>query len=105
MIPHDMPEGLKMKVLQLPWDARFGLLEVRALLTMAGTPSASHANKHILIPRVDGAASAKIDWESILPNAQVHIYDNGGMVDIDLQREWTKVEISPEASYEVTIRF
>lgn len=98
MTPHGMPQGMKMKILQLPWDARLSLLDVRSLLTMRATSSAIQTKQHVLIPRVEDAADIKTDWESLTPNAQVHIYDNGGIVDINVQREWTKVEISPEAS-------
>jgi integrator complex subunit 9 len=88
-IQDDIPVGCKMNLIRLPLDTRLKLEDIPSILhTYWGHLD---SKKHLLIPIMKGAELVK---EEQSQETQVHIYEQGEVISIDVNRDWERISIS-----------
>lgn len=78
-----------MNLIRLPLDIRLKLEDIPSILHTYWDHSDS--KKHLLIPRMKGAELVK---EEQSQETQVHIYEQGEVISIDVSRDWERVSVS-----------
>ncbi|KAI8052641.1 beta-lactamase-like protein [Thamnidium elegans] len=85
---NDIPNGCKINFITLPLDTRLKLQDLPSLLTTYWDDTLD-SERHLLIPRTKGAELIKEKQSQ-----QVHIYEPGQVLDINLNRDWERVSVS-----------
>ncbi|KAI9268615.1 beta-lactamase-like protein [Helicostylum pulchrum] len=86
----DIPNGCKINFITLPLDTRLKLEDLPSLLTNYWNDDDTLDNdRHLLIPRTKGAELVKEKQSQ-----QVHIYEPGQVLDINLNRDWERISVS-----------
>ncbi|KAI9347077.1 beta-lactamase-like protein [Pilaira anomala] len=91
----DIPSGCKMNFIRLPLDTRLKLEDIPSLLNTYWNDDDDDdenqlvSEKHLLIPNTKGAKLVKEGQSQ-----QVHIYEPGEVLNINLNRDWERVSVS-----------
>lgn len=85
---YDIPSGSKMSFIRLPLDTRLKLQDIPSLLNTYWNDDLENT-KHLLIPRTKGAEFVKEEQVQ-----QVHIYEQGEVLNINVKRDWERVSVS-----------
>jgi integrator complex subunit 9 len=88
-IQDDIPIGCKMNLIRLPLDTRLKLEDIPSVLQTYWDHLDSR--KHLLIPSMKGAELVK---EEQSQETQVHIYEQGEVININVNRDWERVSVS-----------
>lgn len=101
-IQHDIPPNCKMNFIRLPLDTRLKLEDVPSILNAHWQHHVGSNVRHLLIPGIKGAELVKQEQSQ---GTHVHIYDQGAVVSIDVNRDWERVSVSEKVNYTHTLLY
>ncbi|KAI8375979.1 beta-lactamase-like protein [Radiomyces spectabilis] len=92
-LQRDIPANCRMRLLWTPLNARLLLSEMSTLLQTHWQYTNDSA-KHILVPSHPNVDPFKEYWQH--NNVNVHVYEAGDIVGIELHRQWERISISEQ---------